>query len=348
MKKINIKKFNIMKVIKGMGIGILLLVVMIIGLRFMLFPKFDPIRPSGSHNIDTKLFTWEDSSRIETFNDSGDHRKVTAKFWYPTEPGKYPLIVFSHGAFGVVDSNLSTFEELASNGYVVASIGHPYHTLFLKDANGDTTFVDQNFMNEVYEDNGVDSEEAERKVYEKSKKWMELRTKDENFILDQIIMKTTADAQVPFCEINVDKIGLFGHSMGGATSVEVARMRTDIDAVIDLEGTMFGEYTGFEGGVQTFDETSFTIPVLDVYSKAIYDEAKSYGEEAYVNFYLGKRATDYRIELFEDAGHLNFTDLPMISPILAKKLGVGSVEPRTCIEKMNKMVLEYFDQYLKE
>ncbi|MBQ5851909.1 MAG: hypothetical protein IIW54_14020, partial [Lachnospiraceae bacterium] len=31
----------------------------------------------------------------------------------------FPLVVFSHGAFGYYESNTSTYMELASNGYVV-------------------------------------------------------------------------------------------------------------------------------------------------------------------------------------------------------------------------------------
>lgn len=323
------------------------IILTILLLPQILFPNRIDIVPSGLLTVQTQLMTWEDRNRIETFKDDGSYRQVSVKFWYPEEEGDYPLVVFSHGAFGVMDCNTSTFEELASNGYVVASIGHPYHSMFLKDANNKVTFVDRTFMNEVYADNGATDAEAEKRIYEKSKKWMELRASDENFILDQIILMRATKNQAPFDRINIDKIGLFGHSMGGATSVEVARMRTDIDAVIVLEGTMFGEYTGFENGTETFDQTPFTVPILDVYSRDIYEEAKSFGEEAYVNFYLGNRALDYRYEIFEDAGHLNFTDLPLISPILAKKLGVGSVDPTVCIEKMNHMVLEYFDNYLK-
>ena len=34
------------------------------------------------------------------------------------------------------------------------------------------------------------------------------------------------------------KIGLMGHSLGGASSVALGRERKDIGAVIDLDGTM--------------------------------------------------------------------------------------------------------------
>lgn len=50
----------------------------------------------------------------------------------------------------------------------------------------------------------------------------------------------------------------------------------------------------------------------------------------------------------ESAGHLNFTDLSLVSPLFAKMLGVGETDPLTCIEDVNEMVLCFFDCYLKE
>ena len=339
MNKMSVFKKVLIVLLTFTVVGILLL-------PSILFPNHIDIVPSGSHEIQTTLVTWEDKDRLEAFTDDGSHRQVSVKFWYPEEKGYYPLLVFSHGAFGVMDSNASTCQELASHGYVVASIGHPYHSLFLKDANDKITLVDRDFLNEVYTDNGATNAEAEKRIYEKSKKWMELRSADENFVLEQIITMKASNEQAPFDRIRTDKIGLFGHSLGGATSVEVARMRSDIDAVIVLEGTMLGEYTGFENGTETFDPTPFPIPVLDVYSRDIYEKAHLYGD-SYVNFYLGSKTNDYQYKIFENADHLNFTDLPLFSPILAKKLGVGSVDPKECIEQMNQMVLEYFNLYLK-
>ena len=43
---------------------------------------------------------------------------------------------------------------------------------------------------------------------------------------------------------DTSRIGLMGHSMGGATSVQLGRERDDIAAVVDLDGTMLGEYLG--------------------------------------------------------------------------------------------------------
>lgn len=331
-------------------IFIVLFLAGMIAIPKIMFPDYEEPVVTGAHTVEMNTFTWEDESRIETFTDTGENRALTVKFWYPKEEGTYPLIVFSHGAFGVIDSNYSTCMELASNGYVVASIAHPYHAAFVKDANGKVTIGDMNFVQQVYEDNGEYSEEGEKRTYEKCKEWMALRTADMNFVLDTILAKVQKKEDF-FVKIDSDKIGLFGHSMGGATSVQLGRERDDIDAVIDLEGTMMGEYIDFKDGYEVYNEEPYPIPVLDVNSEAVREHAKKLDEEhpdwEYVNYYLGRNAVDYREIIFENAGHLNFTDLPMISPVLAKLLGVGEVDAKECIENVNEVVLTYFDYYLK-
>ena len=115
-----------------------------------------------------------------------------------------------------------------------------------------------------------------------------------------------------FDRIDPEKIGLFGHSLGGAAVVAVGRQRDDISAVIDLEGTMLGEYQGYADGKHTYCEASYPLPLLDVNSRQVYELAKSGTKEQYVNFYVGDHAEDFREIVIEDAGHMNFCDLRRI------------------------------------
>ncbi len=341
------------KLIWILGVLVAFIVLGKILIPKILFPDFEPVLVTGQHSVETSTYTWVDEARVETYTDTEEKRALTVKFWYPEEEGEYPLVVFSHGAFGVIDSNDSTCRELASNGYVVASIGHPYHAMFVEDVNGKTTMVKMDFMKQVYGDNGADTAEAERAVYEFSKEWMAVRAGDMHFVLDTILAKAESKEEAPFHLIDTEYIGLFGHSMGGATAVQMGRERKDIDAVIDLEGTMAGEYVGFENGYELYNKEPYPVPVLDVNSKAVRDQIDALEKEhadtnwKYVNDYLGENAADYREVIFYGAGHLNFTDLPLFSPILAKMLGVGEVDARTCIEDVNEVVLLFFNEYLK-
>ena len=114
-------------------------------------------------------------------------------------------------------------------------------------------------------------------------------------------------------------------SKRSATVVAVGRQRNDIDAVIDLEGTMLGEYEDYENDNYVINSEPYQVPLLDVNSGAVYEAAKSMENREYVNFYVGRNAADFHEVVFQNISHLNFTDLPLISPILAKMLGTEDV-----------------------
>lgn len=357
-KKSNSKKKKILfAVCTLLAILIITFILLFCLLSKILFPEYEPPRVTGSLEVLEEEYTWVDHNRIETYTDTDENRSVTIKIWYPAEEGTYPLVIFSHGSLGMIDSNYSTCMELASNGYVAVSVAHPYQAIYVKDTDGKTTYIDKGFLQEVTNGNGDDTPAHEETVYHLQQKWMAVREGDVSFVLDTLLEKAATGEPGAFTRIDPEKIGLFGHSLGGATAVALGRKRTDIDAVIDLEGTMLGEYTGYENESYSFNKEPYPIPVLDVNSRAVYEEAASIAKNdsqtsdavgAYVNFYVIEHAANGHSAIYEDAGHLNFTDLPLVSPPLAGMLGVGSVDARTCIENVNEMVLHFFDYYLKD
>ncbi len=316
----------------------------------ILCPQYEQPKTTGEHEIATAKYTWTDNKRVEQFSASGENRALTVEFWYPENADEtYPLVVFSHGAFGFSGSNYSTFAELASNGYVVASIGHTYQAFYTMDTSGKLTIVDSNFINRAAEINAIHNTTHQEEIYNTTKEWMELRTVDANFVIDTILTECENDnADKLFNIINTEKIGLMGHSLGGATSAQIGRERDDIDAVIVLDGTMLGEEVAFENNTIVLNQTPYPIPLFNVYAEDHYNNSKELVGEGYNNFYATANAVCAYETVFQNSGHLNFTDLPLFSPPLAKMLGVGTVDARACIETMNEVVLEFFDSYLKD
>lgn len=315
----------------------------------ILFPQYEQPKITGSYEVATAKYTWVDNSRTDEFSRTGENRSLTVEFWYPENADKtYPLVVFSHGAFGFSGSNHSTFAELASNGYVVASIGHTYHAFYTMDTSGKLTIVDAEFINRAAEINAVHDTLHEEEIYNTTSEWMKLRTDDENFVIDTILTEGKNDsADVLFSIINTENIGLIGHSLGGASSAQIGRVRNDIDAVIVLDGTMLGEEVAFENNAIVLNDSPYPVPLLNVYAEDHYTNSKQLVGNTYNNFYATKNAVCAYETVFKNAGHLNFTDLPLFSPTLAEMLGVGTIDERYCIETMNKVVLEFFNSYLK-
>jgi dienelactone hydrolase len=313
----------------------------------VIFPQFKPIRVTGEYAVKTVSYTLTDPDRLEAFDDNKENRSVTIQFWYPeNSEEKYPLVVFSHGAFGFRGSNQSTFKELASNGYVVCSIDHTYHSFFTKQTDGKIVIADMKFINDAMAAQNDDYDD--QTTYELSHEWLKLRLGDVDFVLNDILNKASKSASdVVYHLIDTDKIGLFGHSLGGATAAEIGRKRSDIDAVIVIDGTMFGEGVDFKDGKEVFNTDPYPVPLLNIYNEQHYKDALQ-NADRYANMVATAGARDARQIVFMGAGHLNFTDLPLFSPFLASQLDTGSINSRYCIKTLNHIVLEYFNYYLKD
>lgn len=315
----------------------------------IIFPQFEPIAPTGTYKVDTASTTFTDTSRVDVFSETGENRKLTVQFWYPdTEDidASYPLVVFSHGSFGYRGSNQSTFENLARNGYVVCSIDHSYHSFFSKHTDGSMTLVNTDFLNDAVNiENGLYDEQA---TYDLTTEWLELRIDDMDFVIDEIIKNTDIDnTQKQYSLIDIEKIGLFGHSLGGAAAAQLGRERSDIDSAIVVDGTMIGEQIALDDGKRSFNTEPYPIPLLNLFNESHYEDALREGME-YNNIYASTNAIEAYDVVIRGSGHLNFTDLPLFSPTLAKILGTGEVDSRYCIETMNKLTLNFFNHTLKD
>lgn len=336
------------------AIGTLILVTISIT-PALIFPQYELPNITGDYEIVTATYTYTDKSRIETFNDKGENREVNVEFWYPQNAdGTYPLVVFSHGSFGVKTSNTSTYMELASNGYVVCSIDHPYHSMLTVDADGRFTMVDNSFLQEVLDcNNGVYNEEENLEIH---KKWMKVRTEDMNFVVDTIVKNAEDKSSDKVYQlINTDKIGLMGHSLGGATSAQVARERKDIDAVIDIDGEMDGEYVDIVNSKPVLNDKVYPVPILNFYSEDVMLLLKANTDCVYPNKVISKTASDAYEVYIKGTNHMSFTDMPLVSPFIVNMINGsiknsssdGKADKYYVIEKMNSIVLEFFDCYLK-
>jgi dienelactone hydrolase len=326
----------------------MLLIVILTLTPALLFPQYKLPNATGEYNVATVTYTYSDQNRIENFTNTGEHRNVNVEFWYPDNAeGTYPLVVFSHGSFGVKKSNESTFRQLASHGYVICSIDHPYHSSFTLDATGKATTVAAEFVNE-YNAMGTSLETG----YQYSQKWLKLRTEDINFVLDTIINKAknkNNDTAKVYQLINEDKIGVFGHSLGGASVSAVARQRNDIDAVINLDGPFWGDLLGIENGKSVINTEKYPSPLLTVYTDSLWgkmDNDPLYAPN--VRFLSDTQQNIYNIH-FSGALHMNLCDLSLISPTLSNIMqgGNASIDAYNCIQTLNETVLDFFNCYLK-
>jgi dienelactone hydrolase len=325
-----------------------LLVVLLALSSALIFPEYEALETTGAYGVETVAYTYTDESRIETYSATGGPRKVTVQYWYPAgTDGKYPLIVFSHGSFGVKSSNLSLYRELASHGYVVCSIDHTYQCLFTTDIDGKTSLLHRGFMREVLAE---DAESDKVQSYEYYRKWMGTRTGDMNFVIDFALEKAGgSDPDPVYALINTAKIGVMGHSLGGSAALGVGRIRDDVGAVIALEAPFMCDVVGVASGEFVWNEEPYPVPVLNIYSGSSWSRLNELPQYA-VNAKLlqDTEAVAYNVYM-RGAGHLSLTDLALTSPFLTRILNgqKASIDTEYCLATINQIALEFFDCYLK-
>ena len=301
-------------------------IVSLLLVGFMLVPSFifanyNGLPTTGEFKVKETSAILVDEGRLDEFENDGSFREVPAHFYYPdAEGGSYPLVMFSHGAFG---------------------------------SDGKTVTVDQEFINSAMNIGGGDDEQ----VYEVTSSWMKLRVDDGNFVLDTIKeakdsgslgsawhTEDATNVQSVIAMTDTGKIGYMGHSLGGATGVALGRVRKDISAVIDLDGTALGEIVGIRDGKCVCIDEPYPVPVLVLSQEMNGDEEGAY---ANVTENMIDLAKDGKLATFHGAGHMDFTDLPLFSPVLGSMFGHGDVNSEEFLTNVNGIVLNWFNYYLK-
>lgn len=139
--------------------------------------------------------------------------------------GPFPVVLFSPGLGGIRTQNTAWAEDLASRGYVVAALDHPYDSamVVLRDGRTITTTVAPT---------GDDAEDRRR-----ANEWTAIRAADLRFVLDQLeLLNRDPDGGPPAGQLNTKLVAATGHSLGGAAALQTAGQDHRFAAVIDLDG----------------------------------------------------------------------------------------------------------------
>jgi dienelactone hydrolase len=313
----------------------------------VLFPNLNSIPTTGEYTYTSCVVELTDLSRIEEYKSDGSHRKLSVLVYYPLEDeiasNNCPLIVFSHGGISTKTSNLSLYKELASHGYVVVSIDHTYHSLFTEIDNT-KIYIDSGYMKELSkEDSNSDIENS----YACFQKWMKLRTDDINFVIDTFIEKSQ-DENDPFYQlIDTNRIGLAGHSLGGAAALGAARQRSDVKAVLALESPFMCDIIGVDGEDFIWNTDPYHCAVMNIYSDNGYALIETDNKYVQNKNYLVNEG-NIRYYYIEGSNHYTLTDLVRVSPILCALLGgVYEKSGYDSLVLINQKSLDFFGEYLR-
>lgn len=255
------------------------------------------------------------------------------------ENQKFPLIIYNHGYNAYAECNTFLCCELASNGYIVASVGHAYEAIANEYEDGTYDLYDKK-INKMMYDSVIKTLIAQGKLMKAKGTPEELFEQFDVFqkehckyIIDRIpewakdTMCAVSELKIRYTEwIDFSKgIGATGHSMGGATAYYLCQHEEEFACGINIDGGLFGDYEGMV----------MKRPFLQICCKENYNVQTRplFNTEAPV-----------QCEIFEDLKHLGFTDVKFFIPL---KMLVGKMDANEMYNRLSKLHLDFFEKYLQ-
>ncbi|TCZ78433.1 carboxylic ester hydrolase [Paenibacillus albiflavus] len=355
-------------------------------------PVFSFEKPTGPYAVGTAVYHWIDEQRRETYSDNpDDKRELMVQFWYPaaTEEGgkemstylqnsskmaeaissnmmdlpsftlshlglvkthsiqeamlsdsesRYPVLIFSHGMIGYRNQNMFQMEELASHGYIVVGIDYAYEAAA-----------------SVYPDGRVAMSKIDSSLTSNARYEMHipLWTSDATFVLNQLEKINQNDATGRFTgKLDLERIGMLGHSFGGAVSVQMLQNDSRVKAALSMDGGFYGPPVSNKGLGKPF----FMMYAEETYSRIMtsYDDvAKQLGGVSRETFEAPRKEYIEKSNnalaggglslLIPGSKHASFSDLTLFFPWL----GLSGPDPRRDHRIVNEFSVAFFDRYLK-
>ncbi|RAK73200.1 PAF acetylhydrolase family protein [Aspergillus fijiensis CBS 313.89] len=148
----------------------------------------------------------------------------------PSSPqGNYPVVLFSPALEISRLVYTSLLQDLASYGFAVISVDHPYDANIVEYPDGRTVV---GILGNITTDAQYSSA-------------MNVRVQDMRFVLNQTQNSTTLGEIFPLGRENsqllsLDRVTIFGHSLGGATAAQTLLVDSRFVGGINLDGSLWG------------------------------------------------------------------------------------------------------------
>ncbi len=255
------------------------------------------------------------------------------------EGRRFPLVVYNHGLSSYRESNSFLCLELASQGYAVLAVGHPYDACCAELDDGTCIFFDEELSKKQYDpfwrgmmkaykltrSQGTDRELAQR-FDELQRQYCKLiisRVREwERDTLDAVEHARQAYGDLIDFESGIASTG---HSLGGATAYVLCLDYPEFVCGVNLDGALFGDTAG-----KVLEKPFLQISCqanVKAETRAFVDHTKPvYGA------------------VFEKMQHLGFTDMKHMMNL---KLLTGKLDADVMHENVCKLHLELFDTFVK-
>ena len=340
----------------------------------VLIPLENVAKPTGEYQVGTKVIHMVDKDRSAWYgDDSSGPREIMVRVWYPAQPregdkkapyvynekligdmvssgfgipkylmrnisnisgnswsgaqpvnDKFPVLIFSHGIGSIKIQNTTQMEEMASHGYVVFACDHAYDAGVSIFPGGRAIFS----KTAIPDDLSEEEKWALRRVQ------LGYRASDIQFMLDEMDRGNFLSVELKNI-LDLEHIGVFGHSFGGGTSVLVASTDERVDACLGLDAW-------FLPVPSTVLNSDLSKPFIHL-GQVSWKEKENYLK---LDTLAGNNsAWSLRLDV-QGASHYDFTDFSQFNRV-TKRYGSGNIDPLRIRRITNSAIREFFDHYLK-
>lgn len=233
--------------------------------------------------------------------------------------GQFPLLLFSHGNGGMRSQGVFWCEHMASHGYIVAA---PDHT-----GNSGVTILGGKlvaFNPELRKPSG------------------EERPKDIRFLIDAFTRMNKGDDSRFYKRVDLEHVGVAGHSYGGYTATRVADVDPRVNAISPWAAV-------------AQERENYEVPVMAVVATED-DTIGADGNARIRHYYEESKGPKYLVE-FVNAGHYSFTEMYQWNPTFGDGVGSGSritngesieyIGMDKAFSLLNGYTTAFFGKYLK-
>ncbi len=241
----------------------------------------------------------------------------------------YPVILFSHGWNGFNAQNTGQALQLASHGFVVITVQHPYGAVV-------TVFNDGTIArnNPAALPMDAPDEEYDAAAHKLANQWAGDLAYALNFITNQ-----NDDPTGPFSnKLDLSRVGAYGHSTGGGAAIQFCSTDPRCRALLGQDPFMRPVSTDIlERGVSQ--------PAFFMFSQAWADDVNSLNNRQFKPFYAKSKNAVGAVSI-DGTTHYDFSDLPLLSP-LAPQLGLkGPINGKRVVTIVDDYLLSFFEMTL--
>ncbi len=345
------------------------------------FPMFKLPKPTGRYPVGTRMLYFTDPNRAEMHAGAWPgNRQVVVQLWYPSSvakgskakyrrwkettlrssyqavlathsiqdaplaAGRFPIIVHNPAWHGFRHRGTFMTQELASHGFIIAAISHPYNSSLVELQDGRIANPDYGLDLGFSLDHYIPLEER----IELAEAELAIQTEDCRFVLNELEKLDQTSGHPLEAHLLTNCVGAYGYSFGGAVSVELANEDGRVRSALELDGVLHGSAAkhGLDKPLMLIDSPWMVSPDQHENEEdpRLAETSRLWKVIAETKASILARCGGIRL-IIEGIGHANFSDVGFMSP-LRRFSHVEGMPHKVIAGILNAYTLAFFEQTL--